>query len=178
MIKFSIDDSQFRSVMEKVVQLGGNMNKHLATSLNKSFEAGRPIAEGAITERYNVTKPNLEIDKASAGNLTGGIRASGGMKKVEEFSPQEGDGGVVSVMIIRGQRKPILPTSRGAGRGAFIVRGGRVMQRKQDEQYPIYPVMTIGYPQMLGSRAVSNPVRDKMGDIGTAELRQQIIRAL
>lgn len=165
MLNVVIDDRDIRKMANKLAAMGRGMPRKVAAAINKGLEETKPIAEQLISSHYNVPTPSLTIEKASGGNLNGAIRASGGMQPVSDFSPTSSGGPIgqtVSVEIIRGQRKSILPTSRGAGRGAFMIGDGRVMERRQDERFPIYPVSTIGIPQMFGSRKVSNPAREDL----------------
>jgi hypothetical protein len=140
--------------------------------MNKALDITNPEAAGMVSSIYNVGTPSLKVNKASAGNLTGSLQGSGGMLPVSQFSPSEEGNRVVSVSIKRGSRKPIMPS--GVGRGAFMTGDGRVMERRQDSKYPIFPVSTIGIPQMLGSKAISNPIRDKLGEITMAEIVKRI----
>lgn len=177
MIGLKIDAKALGITGTKLVKLEKDMRKHAAASLNKGLAEGKPMAEGLITGRYNVGAPKLGIEKASAGKLEGKLKAKGGMKHVDEFGPSSA-GNVVSVSILRGSRKAITPGSRGPGvSGAFIV-GGRTMERRQPDRYPIFPVMTIGYPQMLGSKAVSNPTRELMGKVASAEYKKRVLGAM
>lgn len=177
MIILKIDARAMIPVGNKLIALTKDIRKHVAASINVGLDQGKPMAEGLITGRYNVGSPNLEVKRASAGNLSGSLKGSGGMKPVSEFSPSV-SGKVVSVSILRGSRRPIVPGSRGPGvSGAFMV-GGRVMERRQPERYPIYPVMTIGIPQMLGSKAVSNPARDAMTKAMQDDLARRLASAI
>jgi hypothetical protein len=177
MIVLKIDAKALIPVGNKLIALTKNMNKHVAASINIGLNQGKPIAEGLITGRYNIGTPSLGIKRASAGNLSGALKGTGGMLPVSQFGPSQ-SGKAVSVAILRGSRKVIGPGSRGPGvSGAFMV-GGRVMERRQPERYPIYPVMTIGIPQMLGSKAVSNPARDAMTKIMEADLSKRLISAI
>jgi hypothetical protein len=159
-----IDYTDLQKGLKAIDKLSRYMRKHIADSMNDGFDKGKPDAESRITNRYNVSAPNLGIKKASPGKLEGEITASGGMKKVEEFSPvieSPAPRQVVSVMIIRGRRKSILPSSRGPGvSGAFMPGSGGVLERRSATSEDASPVMTIGYGQMLYYHGISNPVRD------------------
>lgn len=177
MIMLKIDAKSLGITGQKLVNLNRDMRKIVAKSINKGLAEGKPMAEGLITGRYNIGEPNLGIKKANAATLTGGLTASGGMLPVSQFSPST-TGNVVSVSILRGSRKAITPGSRGPGvSGAFMVHG-KVMERRQAERYPIFPVSTIGIPQMLKSKAVSNPTRELMGKVSTEEYNRLVIAAV
>jgi hypothetical protein len=180
MVKLKIDARDFTKGRQKFAKMEKDIPKHVADSINKSLDVGKPQAEGAIASRYNVGNVSLKVNKASAGKLQGSLEGTGGMKRVEEFNPSMAydpyGHQIVSVSIKAGSRNPILPSSRGLGFGAFMTHDGRVMERRQDARYPIFPVMTIGIPQMLGSKAVSNPVRDTMGNTVTKELTAKLMK--
>jgi hypothetical protein len=169
MIALKIDASDLIKVGNQLAKVSRDMPKYTAASINKGIDQGKPMAEGLISGRYNIGTPSLATKHASAGNLEGSIVGSGGMLPVSQFSPSE-SGKVVSVEIIKGSRKVISSSSRGPGISGAFMAGGRVMERRQAEKYPIFPVSTIGIPQMLGSKAVSNPARDYMTDIATGEV--------
>lgn len=166
MVKIHIDDSELRAMIQKLSNVSREMRTQVAKAINNGLKETKPFAEGLVSQTYNVPTPNLGIKYAGAGNMEGYLKASGGMKPVTEFQPMA-VGKSVSVEIIRGQRKSIVPGSRGPESisGAFLLPDGRVMGRRQAERYPIFPVSTIGIPNMLGSKKVSNPARDRMAEL-------------
>jgi hypothetical protein len=177
MISLKFDARDFIRGAKKAAQLGRDFPKHTAASINKGLDKGKPDGAARVTAIYNVGECPITIHRASAGSLKGDLEASGGMKPATEFGPSSSGGQhqIVSVEIKRGSRRPIVKGSRGPGiSGAFMLPDGRVMERRSESHYPINPVYTIGYPQMLGSKAVSNPVRDLMGRIAIEELRKRI----
>jgi hypothetical protein len=177
MVILKIDAKALGITGQKLVNLDKDMRKIVAKSINKGLTEGKPMAEGLITGRYNIGAPNLGIKRATAATLSGDLKGTGGMLPVSQFGPSTA-GKVVSVTILRGNRKAITPGSRGPGiSGAFMV-GGRVMERRQPERYPIFPVMTIGIPQMLGSKAVSNPTREFMGKVSSSEYGKLVVKAI
>lgn len=171
MINLTIDTSDFLRVAEKFASVKKNINKWAAESINKGLDVGKPMAQTSISARYNVGTPALEVKKANSGNMQGSLKASGGMLPVSQFNPAT-TGKAVSVSIIRGSRKVVGPMSRGPGvSGAFMV-GGRVMERRTSGRYPIAPVSTIGIPGMLASKAVGEPVQEKIAELTFDELKR------
>lgn len=177
MIGIKIDAHELIPIANGLANLSKGMNKYVAASINAGLDEGKPMAEGLITGRYNIGGVSLDEKKASPGNLKGKISGSGGMLPVDQFSPSE-EGNIVSVEIKRGSRRPITAGSRGPGVSGAFMAGGRVMERRQASKYPIFPVSTIGIPQMLGSKAVSNPTRDKITEIASEKLGQLVIGAM
>ena len=119
----------------------------------------------------------MKIKKASWGNLTGSLEAKGAMLPVTLFRPTvkwkpiagKGRRQFVSATIIRGRKKLI--------RGAFMANG-KVMERRQAERNPIYPVSTIGVPYMIGSLNISNQVQERMADVASRQLAHNVAREL
>jgi hypothetical protein len=176
MISFTIDASDMRRKMAKVIKFTQDFPKKTAASINKGLTEGKTFATKEITGIYNVGggSVNIVVHKASAGSLTGDIDGKGGHRHVSEFSPSV-SGKVVSATIIRGSSKAITSSSRGPGvSGAFMV-GGRVMERRQAERYPIFPVMTIGTPEMLGSHKVADPTQEYMGQVIVDDLTRKMV---
>lgn len=173
MIGITIDTSDLMKQAARFAEVGKNINQSAAASINKGLTTGKPIAEVAISTRYNVNTPTLGIKKANAGNLMGYLKGSGGMLPLSKFNPST-SGKMVSVSIIRGTRKVVGPMSKGPGvSGAFMV-GGRVMERRTSSRYPIAPVSTIGIPGMLGSQAISIPIQEQISKLASDELGKLI----
>lgn len=173
MVDLIIDFSDFERAAARFASVEADINKSASASINAGLEAGKPMAEAAISARYNIETPSLTIEKANSGNMQGSLKASGGMLPVSQFSPAS-SGKAVSVSIIRGSRKVVGPMSHGPGvSGAFMV-GGRVMERRSSSRYPIAPVSTIGVPGMLGSKEVSEPVQEQIAKLSSDELGKLI----
>lgn len=173
MVSFKIDVSDFEKAAKLLDRLGMNGEKIVTQAIHNALDKAKPEAEAMISARYNVSDVSLTVEKRDMG---GDIVASGGMKPATEFSPQPSGGPVgqtVSVEIIRGQRKSILPGGRGPGRGAFMIGDGRVMERRQDSRFPIYPVYTIGIPDMFYYKGISNPIRDKTAEYAMEEVSKK-----
>ncbi len=182
-VKFEIDAGDLKRAVEKLQKLDREMLPNIAKAVNKGIDVGKPHAEQMITGIYNIGSPNLGVKHATPGDLVGEVRSGGSRSlPVSQFDPSASGGPigqVVSVHIIRGNRRAIVPSSRGPGiSGAFMIGDGRVMERRQDSRFPIFPVSTIGIPSMLGSKKVSNPVRDNMREITLAELVRLIFAAM
>lgn len=183
MLTIKIDDRQFKAMAKKLMKLTTDAPKLIANSINQGLDEGMPFAASTISSIYNIggVEGQLAVHKASAGSLKGDITGTGGMLPVSQFSPDvsvtTGSRGrpaqTITVEIKRGSRKPIMPSAM--GRGAFMIGDGRIMERRQHERFPIYPVSTIGIPQMLGSKAVSIPVQDKIGEVALNKLEGYIM---
>lgn len=142
--------------------------KAITEAINRGLTTGRKTADQLIRARYNISsaavKSEIVIKKATWGAMSGELDAKGPMLPVSQFSPsvrrkrivRRGPSAqFVSVTIIRGSRK-LIP-------GAFMV-GSRVMERRQPERYPIFPVSTIGIPFMVGQQGISEKVQTVMAE--------------
>jgi hypothetical protein len=176
-VQISIDTRDLQRAVKKLLKLEKDMRPNIAKAINKGLDVGKPQAETMISSIYNVPTPALGLEKANAGKLEGNIKGSGGMIPVSQFDPVA-VGRSVSVSIIRGTRHRIMSTNRGRGGGAFFLPDGRVFARRGDSRYPIAPVMAIGIPRMLGSKKVSEPVRENMTNITMQELTNLIFRSM
>jgi|SRR5271166_4957075 len=169
MIKLTVDTKSLEAGLKRLDGLVKNMPKHMASSVNAAMDIVKPEAAAAIESRYNISgvEGNLQVNKASAGNLAkGSIEGTGGMISAQEFSPQVEQVGKfqrVSIEVIRGKRRVIRP-GIGASRGGFRIPDGRIMERRQDERFPIHPVYRIGIPNMLWYHGISIPMADRLGE--------------
>jgi hypothetical protein len=182
MIKVTIDDRQLKAGLKKLDGFVKNMPRHMAKSVNAALDIVKPEAAAAIVSRYNISgvEGNLQINKATAGNLAkGSIEGTGGMISAQEFSPkveQVGKYNRVSIEVIRGRRRVIRP-GIGPSRGGFMTGDGSIMERRQDDRYPIHPVYRIGVPQMLWYRGISEPMAVRLGQ-ETMNGIEKIIKAI
>lgn len=129
--------------------------KAAANAINKGLVAGRKVATMEIRKKYNIKSGDVKsegfkINNASWGNLTGSLDAKGPMLPVDLFAPKftfkrtvrrGPKRQFVTVSIKRGSRKLV--------KGAFGDHFGRVLERRQPEKYPVFPVSTIGIPYMV-----------------------------
>ena len=62
----------------------------------------------------------------------------------------------MTAAIINGKAKVI--------KGAFMLNDGRVMERRQPDRTPIFPVSTIGVPQMIKQIGIGKAVEQKISE--------------
>jgi hypothetical protein len=181
MLKLTIDDRQLKAGLKKLDGLVKNIPKHMAQSVNKALDIVKPLAAAEIESRYNISgvESNLKINKATAGNLAkGSIEGMGGMIPATEFSPmveRVGNFQRVSIEVIRGRRRVIRP-GIGLSRGGFQTGSGMIMERRQDERYPIHPVYRIGIPSMLYYHGISIPMADRLGEETSNHIEKLIMK--
>jgi len=181
----------FKEAEMKLLGVSKGAPKAISEAINRGLTAGQTYAVKRIRERYNATAAGLKggfrIRKASWTALGGELAARGPMLPVDIFSPSEKGGRQtrkgyiaksVSVMIIRGSRKVISPTSRGPGiSGAFMAKG-KVKERRQESRYPIWPVETIGIPYMFGKMEIFESTQHRIEEITDKRLAHNIARLL
>jgi hypothetical protein len=88
------------------------------------------------------------------------MELTGSMLPVRLFKPtggkklKSGKRQPVKVAIIKKQSKVI--------RGAFKAPNGQIMERRQPERFPIFPVSTVGVAHMAGQTGVAEKVEKEM----------------
>lgn len=182
----------FKEVELRLMGVSKGAPKAISEAINRGLLAGRTYAVKRIRERYNATaaglKGGLDIKKASWTAMGGALVAKGSMLPVSIFSPSVKGGRTtkkgyiaksISVMIIRGNRRVISPTSRGPGiSGAFMIPSGKVMERRQQSRYPISQVETIGIPYMFGKMEIFTSTQQKIDESTEKRLEHNINRLL
>jgi hypothetical protein len=164
----------FETAEKALAGIAKGYPKAAADAINRGLVTGRKVAVMSIRTKYNIKSGDLKsegfiIKKASWGNLNGSLDAKGPMLPTDLFSPKVKFKRTtkrgprrqfVTVMIKRGSRKLV--------KGAFSDHYGRVLERRQPEKYPIFPVSTIGVPFMVGSMEISDKVQEAIASaIGT-----------
>lgn len=151
-----------------------------ANAINKGLVAGRKVATMSIRAKYNIKSGDLKsegfkLNNASWGNLNGSLDAKGPMLPVSLFAPKVTFKRTVrrgprrqfvTVMIKRGSRKLV--------KGAFGDHFGRVLERRQPEKFPVFPVSTIGVPFMVGSGDIAPKVEAAIASMINATLSRNI----
>jgi Prophage minor tail protein Z (GPZ) len=152
--------------------------KAVSDAINRGLLAGRTEAAQAISARYDITSANVkegfEMDKATWNKLEGSLTAKGPMMKVSAFhtNVKKDDKGrsVVYATIVKGKKKLV--------KNAFLLSGGRIMERRQPGKYPIFPVMTIGIPQMASQNEIAAKIQEAINKATAARLEHNVKYAL
>jgi hypothetical protein len=114
------------------------------------------------------------MKEATWSKLEGSLTATGPMMKVSAFHLNIKDTGKgkheVYATIIKGKKKLI--------KNAFVLSGGRIMERRQPEKFPIFPVMTIGIPQMASQTGVAATIQDTIAKATATRLQHNVDYAL
>lgn len=156
--------------------------KALRDAINQGLQKGKDTAVETITHRYVMpdykVKRGIKVEKATLNHLKGDLDISGEMQSIGLFKPRiryiRGSRGpkrqVVSVTIIRGQTKVV--------KGAFMTPGKRIMERRQKDRFPIFPVSTIGIAHMAGYHEIAPKIQKAINLTISSQLTQNVERAL
>lgn len=167
-LQIKIKPVGFDRAFKALANVKNGAPRAISGAINYGLKTGRDTAIKLIRGRYNIGSGALKSEgfvmkTASPGNLSGSLEAKGPMLPVRLFAPSVRlirRGGrsyqSVSVMIIRGSRRVV--------KGAFMDGSGRVMERRQPEKYPVFPVSTIGIPSMVGQHNIREQVETVMGE--------------
>jgi len=184
MLAIQIKTTGFKEAEKALANVKNGFPKAATEAINRGLIAGRQEATKDIRARYNIKAGALKgegftIKKASWTAIGGTLEAKGPMLPVKLFSPTVRTKRIVrrgpraqfvSVAIIRGSRKLV--------KGAFMTSSGNVMERRQPERYPIFPVSTIGVPFMVGYLGIATKVEERIAEITEKRLAHNVARLL
>lgn len=139
--------------------IGGAFPKAAASALNKTAAQVKTQASRMIRERYNIkasdVNKTLTISRATQYRLQAALRSRGGRIPLIAFGARQVRQGT-SVAVVRGQRKVVrhafIATMRSGHRGVFM--------RKGKARLPIEEKKSLAVPQMLGTKAILQRIRD------------------
>jgi len=162
-----IDPQGFKEAQASLAHVKNGFPRAASRAINRGLVAGRKLATKLIRARYAIKAGEakargFEIQKAKPSQLGGALRVKGTMLPISLFAPglakppKKGQRKVVQVMIVKGRRKVL--------EGAFTPDGRRIFERRQPARYPIFPVFTIGVPQMLGSLKIAKEVEARIAE--------------
>lgn len=175
---YKLDEGDFARLSQKLQELAGDKARtYIARALNKTATSARvklaQKAQASYTVKSGGFKKDMQIDKASAGNLVATIRSSGNTLEVKKFhysTPQTG----VKIDVVRSGLKPIIKY----GNKAFVGKGkanGQVYVRTSSARLPIEKIKSKSVPYMIGSEPrVWGPMRPQIGADLQKYMRQQI----
>ncbi len=212
MITFSweLDESDFAALTAKLRELAGTKaNTYIARALNKTATSARvklgDKAQASYTVKSGGFKKDMQIDKASGGNLVATIRSYGDTLDVPKFKWSPGGKSGVKIDVVRSSLKSIKLN----GNKSFVMKVGRVERDKktgekrkvmrknrttgQEEQamtnlvfarvgksrLPIWKMKSKSVPYMLGSEnRVWGPTKPQIESDLQKYMKQQIAALL
>lgn len=151
---YELDQGDFATLTMKLRELAGNKtNTYIARALNKTATSARVKLGNKARASYTVKKggfnKDMQIDKASAGNLVAVIHSEGSTLDVPKFKWSHPKSGV-KIDVVRSGLKPMGKY----GNKAFYGLGrlnGQVYVRKGRDRHPIEKLKSKSVPYMLGS---------------------------
>jgi hypothetical protein len=146
-----------------------------ARAINRALGTGQKVVAQAIGARYNIkagdVKKNIDVHKAKKADPWGEMELTGDMLPVRLFKPTGGQ------KLKGGKRKPIrVAIIRKAGkviRGAFKAPNGQIMERRQVDRLPIFPVSTVSVAHMAGQTGVAAKTEKEMARTVDERLRHE-----
>jgi hypothetical protein len=179
-VALSIKAEGFKEAELALAGINGAYPAVAARAINRSLVTGRKVIAQAIGARYNIkaadVKNNIDDHKASKSNLAGELEIRGEMLPITLFKPSGGQ------VLKSGKRKAIKAAVRRNAskeiRSAFRVPGGKIMERRQDDRLPIFPVSTISVAHMAGQTGVSEKVETEMVRTAADRLKHETNRML
>ena len=179
-VALSIKAEGFKEAELALAGIKGAYPTVAARAINRALVTGRKVIAQAVGARYNIksadVKNKITDHKATKGHLGGELEIKGGMLPITLFKPSGGQvtkGGKrrpIKAAIIKGRTKVIG--------GAFKIPGGKIMERRQEERLPIFPVSTIGVPFMAGQTGVAAKVETEMARTAAERLKHETNRLL
>lgn len=174
-VALSIKAEGFKEAELALAGIKGGYPTAASRALNRSLITGRKVAAQAIGARYNLKAADIKAGtkerKATEANLSAELALAGGMLPISLFKPSGGQttkGGKrrpIKVAVVRKQGKVI--------RGAFRIPGGKIMERRQDERLPIFPISTVSIAHMAGQTGVSGKVEEEMARTAANRLKHE-----
>ena len=151
---YELDNGDFSVLTAKLRELAGNKaNTYIARALNKTATSARVKlgnkAQASYTVKSGGFKKDMQIDKATAGNLVAVIHSEGNTLDVPKFKWSHPASGV-KIDVVRSGLKPMGKY----GNTAFYGKGklnGQVYVRKGKARFPLEKLKSKSVPYMIGS---------------------------
>ena len=127
---FELDQGEFAAITAKLQELAGNKARtYIARALNKTAITARNKLAKKARESYSVKsrgfKSDMQIKKASAGDLTAIIRSHGDTLAIPQFKYSFSRPNPAKVDIVKSGLKPIIKYGNKAFLGQGRLSGGK-----------------------------------------------------
>lgn len=174
-VSLDIKAEGFKEAEAALSHINGAYPTVAARAINRALTTGRKVVAQAIGARYNIKaadiKANISTHKATKADPWGEMELEGGMLPLSLFKPtggkklKSGRRSSVRVAIIR-KRSKVL-------RKAFKMPNGQIMERRQDERLPIFPVSTISVAHMASQTGIAAKVEKEMARTAAERLEHE-----
>lgn len=182
MLEVKIVPEGFKEAQKALEGVKMGFPKAAQEAISRGLLAGQTAAAKGIAARYTITstevKNNINIKNASWTNLEGHLNISGAMLPLGTFKISVGH-----VKLSRGPKRQVISATIRKGaktvvKGAFQLPSGRVMERRQTEKYPIWPVSTISVAHMAGQTEVAESIQARLNEVTNTRLQHNVQQAL
>lgn len=182
MLDIKIVPEGFKEALKALENVKMGFPKAAGDAINRGLLAGQTAAAKGIAARYTITstavKDNITLKKASWTNLEGHLNISGAMLPLGTFKISVGH-----VKLSRGPRRQVISATIRKGakvlvKGAFQLPSGRIMERRQPDKFPIWPVSTISVAHMAGQKEVGQAIQDRLQEVTKTRLDHNVKFAL
>jgi Prophage minor tail protein Z (GPZ) len=172
---FSIKPEGFKEAEAALAHIDGAYPVVASRAINRALGTGKKVVAQAVSGRYNLksgdVKDNVAIHKATRGDPWGEMELQGNMLPVRLFKPSGGK------KLKTGKRQPIkvaiIKQRWKVLRRAFKAPNGQIMERRQPERLPIFPISTISVAHMAGQVGVAGKVEEEMARTLALQLENQ-----
>ena len=155
MITYQVDQASLQYVQKK---LGAMQNKApivISRALNKTAVSARQRlatrAQQAYTVKSGGFKKDMQIKKASSGNLVAEIRSQGKPLKIVKFKYSASKSSGAKADITKSGLKPLIMGNIKAFKATMSSGHSGIFQRRSAARLPIKELYSNSIPKMIGS---------------------------
>lgn len=169
-VSLDIKAEGFKEAERALAHINGAYPTVAARAINRALSTGQKVVAQAVGARYNIKaadiKAHINTHKATKADPWGEMELQGSMLPLRLFKPtggkklKSGRRSSIRVAVIRKSSKVL--------RRAFKMQNGQIMERRQDERLPIFPISTISVAHMAAQTGIAQKVEKEMARV-TAE---------
>ena len=179
---YDLEQASFAALTNKLRELAGTKaNTYIARALNKTAVTARKKLASKAQDAYTVKtrgfNSEMQIKKATSGDLVAEIKSHGNTLDVDKFHWSKGGKKTgAKINVVKAGLKPIHKNEPKAFVGGGSANG-KVYYRKGKSRLPIEKVKSKSVPYMIGSNRVFVPTRSEI-ESDLKKYMQQQIKAL
>ena len=149
MITYQVDQASLQRVQRKLGTMQSKAPIVISRALNKTAVSARQRlatrAQAAYTVKSGGFKKDMQIKKASSGNLVAEIRSQGRPLKITKFKYSAPQSGAKADITKSGLKALVM------GNIKAFKRNGQIFQRRSAARLPIKVLSSNSSPKMIGS---------------------------
>lgn len=154
MITYQVDQASLQRVQRKLGTMQSKAPIVISRALNKTAVSARQRlatrAQAAYTVKSGGFKKDMQIKKASSGNLVAEIRSQGKPLKIVKFKYSASSSGA-KADITKSGLKPLIMGNIKAFRATMKSGHSGIFQRRSAARLPIKELYSNSIPKMIGS---------------------------